>query len=83
MLFFSCSGAESSHAGYSGTDERMESLGQQYQFFSELRFPVPETEAWKEKVSFICNIHSVVQHVIITKRNFTTEYQYYIYLYKI
>ncbi|XP_050252355.1 callose synthase 1-like isoform X2 [Quercus robur] len=42
--------AESSHAGYSGTDERMKSLDQQYQFFGELRFPVPETEAWKEKI---------------------------------
>ncbi|KAL4596955.1 hypothetical protein ACB092_12G201100 [Castanea dentata] len=42
--------AESSHASYSGTDERMKSLDQQYQFFGELRFPVPETEAWNEKI---------------------------------
>ncbi|KAM3731408.1 hypothetical protein ACB098_12G161500 [Castanea mollissima] len=43
--------AESSHAGYSGIDERMKPLDQQYQFFRELRFPVkPETEAWKEKI---------------------------------
>ncbi|KAK7833879.1 callose synthase 3, partial [Quercus suber] len=42
--------AESSHAGYSGTDERMKPLDLQYQFFGELRFPVkPKTEAWKEK----------------------------------
>nr|POF00299.1 callose synthase 2 [Quercus suber] len=43
--------AESSHAGYSGTDERMKPLDLQYQFFGELRFPVkPKTEAWKEKI---------------------------------
>ncbi|XP_065633564.1 callose synthase 2 [Quercus suber] len=43
--------AESSHGGYYGTDERLKSLDQQYQFFGELRFPVkPETEAWKETI---------------------------------
>ena len=48
---------ESSHGGgYHGKDEGMKPLDQQYQFFGELGFPVKrETEAWKEKVSYICS----------------------------
>ncbi|GLT55537.1 hypothetical protein SLA2020_286500 [Shorea laevis] len=41
---------DSSHGGSYGKDEGMKPLAQQYKFFGELRFPVPETEAWKEKI---------------------------------
>jgi callose synthase len=41
---------DSSHGGSYGKDEGMKPLAQQYKFFGELEFPVPETEAWKEKV---------------------------------
>ena len=78
MLFFLCSLVESSHGGgYHGKDEGMKPLDQQYQFFGELGFPVKrETEAWKEKVSYIFSVRSVAQHMKVTMRDFTIEYQY-------
>ncbi|EEF50216.1 conserved hypothetical protein [Ricinus communis] len=39
---------ESSHGGSYGKQEEM-TLDRQYQFFGMLKFPVTETEAWKEK----------------------------------
>ncbi|KDP20385.1 hypothetical protein JCGZ_05268 [Jatropha curcas] len=41
---------ESSHGGSYGKHEGMTPLDRQHQFFGELNFPVPETEAWKEKI---------------------------------
>jgi hypothetical protein len=79
LLFFSSSLAESSHGGYHGKDEGMKPLDQQSQFFGELGFPVKrETEAWKEKVRYICSVTSVAQPVKVTMSNFTMEYQNYI-----
>ncbi|XP_048231950.1 callose synthase 1 isoform X2 [Ricinus communis] len=40
---------ESSHGGSYGKQEEM-TLDRQYQFFGMLKFPVTETEAWKEKI---------------------------------
>ncbi|XP_055960486.1 callose synthase 1-like isoform X2 [Mercurialis annua] len=40
---------ESSHGGSYGKHEEM-TLNRQYQFFGMLKYPVPETEAWKEKI---------------------------------
>jgi hypothetical protein len=53
---------DSSHGGSYGKDEGMKPLAQQYKFFGEIKFPVLETEAWKEKVSFICSVTNIVQH---------------------
>ncbi|KAJ8748765.1 hypothetical protein K2173_011320 [Erythroxylum novogranatense] len=44
---------DSSHGGSYGKDEGMTPLDQQYQFFGSLGFPVPDTEAWKEKIGRI------------------------------
>lgn len=44
---------DSSHGGSYEKDEGMKPLAQQYKFFGELSFPVPETEAWKEKIKRI------------------------------
>ncbi|WCJ19020.1 glucan synthase-like 3 [Euphorbia peplus] len=41
---------ESSHGGAYGKYEGMTPLESQYQFFGALNFPLPETEAWKEKI---------------------------------
>lgn len=43
-----CSLVESSHGGSSGKDGKSRSLDR---LFDKLNFPIPETEAWKEKVS--------------------------------
>ena len=43
---------DSTHGGSYGKNEGMTPLDQQHQFFGELNFPVPDTEAWKEKVNF-------------------------------
>lgn len=43
---------DSTHGGSYGKHEGMMPLDQQHQFFGELNFPVPDTEAWKEKVTF-------------------------------
>lgn len=44
---------DSSHGGYTGRPEAMTPLDQQHKIFGKLNFPVnPETEAWREKVSF-------------------------------
>ncbi|CAK7331752.1 unnamed protein product [Dovyalis caffra] len=41
---------DSSHGGSYGNDEGMKPLDQQNKFFGNLRFPVPEIEAWKERI---------------------------------
>lgn len=41
---------DSNHGGSYGKHEGMMPLDQQHQFFGELNFPVPDTEAWKEKI---------------------------------
>ncbi|CAN1827742.1 Callose synthase 1 [Linum perenne] len=42
----------SSHGGFSGNQDGMISLDQhqKHQFFGELRFPVPQSDAWNEKI---------------------------------
>lgn len=51
-LFYVCSLLDSTHGGSYGKHEGMMPLDQQHQFFGELNFPVPDSEAWKEKVNF-------------------------------
>uniref|UniRef100_A0AAU6MVS9 1,3-beta-glucan synthase n=1 Tax=Paeonia lactiflora TaxID=35924 RepID=A0AAU6MVS9_PAELC len=41
---------DSSHGGSHVRHEGMTPLDQQYQFFGALRFPVTETDAWKERI---------------------------------
>ncbi|XP_010659551.1 callose synthase 1 isoform X2 [Vitis vinifera] len=41
---------DSTHGGSYGKHEGMMPLDQQHQFFGELNFPVPDSEAWKEKI---------------------------------
>ncbi|KAB1224868.1 Callose synthase 2 [Morella rubra] len=41
---------ESSHGGYYGKPEGLKPLAEQYTLFGKLQFPIPETEAWKEKI---------------------------------
>uniref|UniRef100_A0A2P2MMM7 1,3-beta-glucan synthase n=5 Tax=Rhizophora mucronata TaxID=61149 RepID=A0A2P2MMM7_RHIMU len=41
---------DSSHGESYGKQEGMTPLDKQHQFFGSLRFPVPEEEAWKEKI---------------------------------
>ena len=54
---FSGSLLDSSHGGSYRKDEGMTPLDKQHKLFGALRFPVtPETEDWKEKVSFIFKV---------------------------
>ncbi|KAF5445815.1 hypothetical protein F2P56_031502 [Juglans regia] len=41
---------ESIHDGLYGKEGGMKPFTERYKFFGELKFPVPETEAWKEKI---------------------------------
>lgn len=59
LLFSLLSLLDSSHGGSYGKNEGMTPLDQQFHVFDALRFPVyPETEAWKEKVSYLFRIIS-------------------------